>query len=333
VLGCSRKMQERLPRIDASIVALDSAQIKSLGLLDHAAIDWGRVQRSVYLIHQTFHYEYPGPIADLNHRLVVLPPKRHGDQRRLRHRVDVSVSPVAVDKRRDGFGNVVLDVRVPFVEIAIDFEAWIVVERFAVGPLRLPGVALADRRWLDPSPLTQPDESLRAVAASLRTAGGNPLPLARRINRWVFETMAYTPGATTVETTAAQAIAKSQGVCQDYAHIMLALCRLCELPARYVSGHLLGEGGTHAWVDVLLPAPGDPSQAVAVAFDPTHGREVGLSYVTVAVGRDYRDVAPTSGTYRASFKGRLSSQRRVGLTAVEYGRRRRRLPEANIETA
>jgi transglutaminase-like putative cysteine protease len=70
-----------------------------------------------------------------------------------------------------------------------------------------------------------------------------------------------------------------------------------------------------------------------VAFDPTHGREVGLSYVTVAVGRDYRDVAPTSGSYKASYKGQLSSQRRVGLTAVQYARRRRSLPEANVETA
>ena len=326
-------MQERLPRIDASIVALDTSQIKSLGLLDHAEIDWGRVQRSVYLIHQNFHYEYPGPIADLNHHLVVLPPKRHGDQRRLRHQLDVSVSPMTVAKRRDAFGNVVLDLHVPFVETAIDFEAWIVVERFAVGPHRLPAAALSDRRYLDPSPLTQPDEALRAVATSLRTAGEEALPLARRINRWVFETMAYASGVTSVETTAAQALALSQGVCQDYAHVMLALCRLCELPARYVSGHLLGEGGTHAWVDVVLPTADDPSQAIAIAFDPTHGREVGLSYVTVAVGRDYRDVAPTSGSYKASYKGQLSSQRRVGLTAVQYARERRSLPHARVETA
>ncbi|HVS06959.1 MAG TPA: transglutaminase family protein [Candidatus Dormibacteraeota bacterium] len=336
-------MQERLPRIDASIVALDSSQIKSLGLLNHTEIDWGRVQRSVYLIHQNFHYEYPGPIADLNHHLVVLPPKRHGDQRRLRHQLDVSVSPMTVAKRRDVFGNVVLDLHVPFVETAIDFEAWIVVERFALGPLRMPGTALTDRRYLDPSPLTQPDEALRAVATSLRMAGEDALPLARRINRWVYETMSYAAGVTSVETTAAQALALSQGVCQDYAHIMLALCRLCELPARYVSGHLLGEGGTHAWVDVLVPAaPTLPSpggggknapEAVAVAFDPTHGREVGLSYVTVAVGRDYRDVAPTSGSYKASHKGQLSSQRRVGLTAVQYARERRSVPHAHVETA
>jgi transglutaminase-like putative cysteine protease len=327
-------MQEGRPSIDTSVVALDASQIQSLGLLDHDAIDWGRVQRSVYLVHQNFHYEYPGPIADLNHHLVVLPPARHGDQKRLRHQLDVSVSPVEVAMRHDAFGNVVLDLQVPFVETAIDFEAWIVVERSpGSGPPRLPAVVLADRRLLDPSPLTQPDDALRAVATSLRMGGSEPLPLARRINRWVSETMTYRPGVTTVETTAAQALAAGQGVCQDYAHIMLALCRLCGLPARYVSGHLLGEGGTHAWVDVLLPAAGRPQQAIAVAFDPTHGREAGLSYVTVAVGRDYRDVAPTSGTYRASHKGRLSSQRRVGLTAVHYTRRRRTLPKASADTA
>src|SRR5260370_27501530 len=131
-------MQERLPRIDASIVALDTSQLKSLGLLDHAAIDWGRVHRSAYLIHQNFHYEYPGPIADLNHHLVVLPPDRHGDQRRLRHQLDVSVSPVQVATHRDAFGNIVLDLRVPYVETAIDFEAWIVGERSARGPQRAP---------------------------------------------------------------------------------------------------------------------------------------------------------------------------------------------------
>ena len=77
--------------------------------------------------------------------------------------------------------------------------------------------------------------------------------------------MAYTHGVTGVRTTAAEAFALRRGVCQDYAHIMLALCRLCDLPARYVSGHLLGEGGTHAWVDVLLPHPTQASAFIARA--------------------------------------------------------------------
>ena len=75
---------------------------------------------------------------------------------------------------------------------------------------------------------------------------------------------------------------------------MLALARLCGPSARYVSGHLLGRA-THAWVDVLVPHAG-PRVPLGRSLDPTHNRRAGLRYVTVAVGRDYADVAPTSGT-------------------------------------
>jgi transglutaminase-like putative cysteine protease len=94
---------------------------------------------------------------------------------------------------------------------------------------------------------------------------------------------------------------------------MLALCHLLRLPARYVSGHLLGQGGTHAWVEVIVPAAAD---AIAVAFDPCNGRRAGAGYVTVATGRDYRDVAPASGTYTGTSRGRLTTDRRVGVLAV-----------------
>jgi transglutaminase-like putative cysteine protease len=130
--------------------------------------------------------------------------------------------------------------------------------------------------------------------------------------------MRYGFGATQVSTTAAEALAVGEGVCQDYAHIMLALCRLCGLPARYVSGHLLGEGGSHAWVEVLLADPDTPSETVAHAFDPTHGCAAGPGYLTVAVGRDYADVAPTSGWYRSRFGGSLVTRKRVGIVEVEY---------------
>ena len=100
-----------------------------------------------------------------------------------------------------------------------------------------------------------------------------------------------------MQTTAAEAPAGGRGVCQDYAHVMLAVCHVVGLPARYVSGHLLGQGGTHAWVEVWCPRARDAS---AVAFDPcSHGRRTGSAYVTVAAGRDYADVAPISGAMSA----------------------------------
>src|SRR5260370_41113947 len=91
---------------------------------------------------------------------------------------------------------------------------------------------------------------------------------------------------------------------------MIALCRAAGLPARYVSGHLLGEGGTHAWVEVVVP---DPVGARAVALDPCNGRAAGKDYVTVATGRDYADVAPTSGTYAGTARGTLTTTKRVGV--------------------
>ena len=130
--------------------------------------------------------------------------------------------------------------------------------------------------------------------------------------------------AKTVATTAAEAWAGGAGVCQDYAHCMLALARLCGLSARYVSGHLLGEGGTHAWVEVLVPHPQQPEYVSAVPFDPTHNRRAGLRYVTVAVGRDYADVAPTSGTYEGPYDGVLTTSKRAAVTSIEYLRPQRR---------
>ena len=99
---------------------------------------------------------------------------------------------------------------------------------------------------------------------------------------------------------------------------MIALCRLNGLPARYVSGHLLGQGGTHAWLEVLVPDPDHPGYVTALPFDPTQSARPGLNYVTVAVGRDYSDVTPTSGTHSSGYGGQLSTSKRLGLTAVEY---------------
>lgn len=291
----------------------------TLNQLDHRAVDWKRVQRTVYLIHQQFRYEYPGPISDLKQRLVIIPPDNHGDQHLVLHRLEVSAPTDEISRRHDAFGNTVLHLSIPHVEKAIDFEAWIVVERHSSkSPHHISPAWLSDSRFLEPSPLTQPDETLRDVAAMLMAEGQQGIALAQRINAWVYHALRYAHDVTDIHTTAAEALALGKGVCQDYAHIMIALCRLCGLAARYVSGHLLGEGGTHAWVEVLLPSPDRSHQVIALPFDPTHGCEASLSYLTVAVGRDYFDVAPTSGTFRASYLGRLSARKRVGLTELEY---------------
>jgi transglutaminase-like putative cysteine protease len=275
------------------------------------------VVRASYALRQHFRYEYPGPIQHLRHRLVVAPPIVYGDQVRITEKLRVTPD-LPVRWLRDSFGNAVIAIEADRVEHAIQLEYEAILER---SPAPLPTIdpsALTDKRYFERTKLTMPSEALheaaRALLAGTEDPGG---ALPDRINSFVARHMRYVSGATTVETTAAEAFARGEGVCQDYAHVMLALCRLCRVPARYVSGHLLGEGGTHAWVEVLQTAPA-PFRAVAVGYDPTHARRTNLDYVFVAAGRDYADVAPTSGCFVAPYVGRFTTGRRVDVVDVEY---------------
>ena len=283
--------------------------------IDPATVDWASARRASYRLRQSFRYEYGEPITELHHRLVIVPPPRFGDQHRLYHDVVVELEHARRDERVDRFGNVVVDVFADEVARSIEFVADVMVERHASEPNVLVGGWPPEEWLLDPTPLTAADARIQAAAEELAAGAEYGLPLADRINDWVYGSLTYRHDVTGVHTTAAEALAVGSGVCQDYAHVMLAIARACGLPSRYVSGHMLGQGGTHAWVEVVLPAEGG-RDAVAWAFDPTHASRVGLGYLTIAVGRDYADVAPTSGTYRSGGRGRLTSSKQVTLTAL-----------------
>jgi transglutaminase-like putative cysteine protease len=287
------------------------ADILPVGFRDHAT-DASQIQRTVYEVRQHFRYRYTAPICNLRQRLVVVPRPVHGNQRVLSHRLDVSQPNSCQRMRIDRFGNVVFEIRVANVDESVDFDVSLIVERLAgQGPHLEAATNQTLGIYLLPSALTRPDTGLRAVAATLAGSGETGADLARAAGGWVYRSMSYGFDQTSVHTTAGQALAARHGVCQDYAHLMVALCRLLGIPARYVSGHLIGEGGTHAWVEVLQPVPG---QAVEIlAWDPTHDRLADLRYLTVAVGRDYRDVAPVSGVYHGPHAGWLSAARRVSV--------------------
>jgi transglutaminase-like putative cysteine protease len=130
----------------------------------------------------------------------------------------------------------------------------------------------------------------------------SPESAARQATDWVRSRLQYQAGATDVHTSALEALAQGQGVCQDFAHVTLALLRGVGIPARYVSGYLhpspdaaVGEvvtGQSHAWVEWWC---GDWK-----AWDPTHGVAVGERHVVVARGRDYADVPPLKGIYHGA---------------------------------
>jgi transglutaminase-like putative cysteine protease len=263
-----------------------------------------------YVVQQRFSYVYPGPIRNLRHRLLISPLDLDEGQRRLQKQLRVSPD-VSVVTRTDAFGNDVVHFDAARIEGRLDIEAESIVERRRGFDFRR-----VDRRWLtDPlyrshTALTRPDAAIHAVALQLQRESANDAELVASINTFVFETMTYRKDITNVMTTAAQAFQLRAGVCQDYAHIVLALARSCGLSARYVSGHLLGEGGTHAWVEIILPSE-DGEVAIAWPFDPTHNRRESLDYIVVAIGRDYQDVAPTSGTFDAPYNGTLTCEKMV----------------------
>ncbi|MEX1022346.1 MAG: transglutaminase family protein [Dehalococcoidia bacterium] len=290
----------------------------SLDTIAPALVDWDRVRASKYLVRQTFYYEYPAHIYDLRHQLMVIPPATFGDQRRTVYSLQTSEAGEVIT-RMDAFANTVLDVHIPFVQRSIEFATWMTIERSGpVRPREVPGSWLRDPTLFATTHRTTPDAAITQAAAELRASGATGLALAERVNLWVHDRLEYRRGVTDVHTTAAEALAIGGGVCQDYSHVMIAICRLLGLPTQYVSGHQLGEGGTHSWVEVLLPAVDGSDRAEGWPLDPTHGCRSDLSYLTIAVGRDYGDVAPTSGSYRAGHGGSLAAHREVLVTEIEY---------------
>lgn len=137
--------------------------------------------------------------------------------------------------------------------------------------------------------LTHADPVIQDAAACLRSE--NHLKAAEDAMSLIHSCMTYVPKATTVHTSAADAYALGQGVCQDYAHIMLAMLRSRSIPCRYVTGMLLGEGESHAWVEVL-------HDGKWYAFDPTNYTAVTDQHIKIAHGRDALDCAINRGVFR-----------------------------------
>lgn len=145
-----------------------------------------------------------------------------------------------------------------------------------------------------------------AAFAMRFAADGTPVGQAMALCHALYGYMAYSPGSTHAATTAAQAFGQQAGVCQDYAHILVALCRARGMAARYVDGFLPGEGETHAWVEVF-------DGTAWVGIDPTHDRRIEYGYIKVAHGRDAADCPVCRGV----FTGNMAGQQREIRVIVE----------------
>jgi transglutaminase-like putative cysteine protease len=154
--------------------------------------------------------------------------------------------------------------------------------------------------FLMPSPYA-PQEAMFRKLAEPCVLAVNAAGTAHALMEKVHGALSYVPGATDVKTRADEALRIGSGVCQDFAHVMIAASRSVGLPARYVSGYLNSPGATerqdaasHAWVDVFTPDEG------WISLDPTHNCRQNENYVRLAVGRDYGDVPPTRGVYKGN---------------------------------
>ena len=140
----------------------------------------------------------------------------------------------------------------------------------------------------------------------------------RRLGAHIYRRFAYKPRTTGVQTRATDVLKLRMGVCQDFAHVHIGLCRSLGIPARYVSGYFFNTTrrpreieASHAWMEAYVPGFG------WAAFDPTHDRPADDRYVKLAVGRDYADIRPIAGTYRGAPTRSLRVEVRVREAAPE----------------
>jgi transglutaminase-like putative cysteine protease len=164
-----------------------------------------------------------------------------------------------------------------------------------------------------PSEFAIPTPALEGLARKLDvTRREDPMVLLRELNNRLYDYFSYSPRTTRVDSPIDEALESKQGVCQDFAHIMIALVRQLGIPCRYVSGYLYHRqedkdrstsDATHAWVEALLPHLG------WVGFDPTNALIAGNRHIRTALGRDYADVPPTRGI----FLGRTASDLYVAV--------------------
>ncbi len=271
-------------------------------------------------------FNYSAPVCNSEMRVRMQP---RDDGIHLRLSSDLSINPqTQITFEQDSFGNMVHHFTIPgehseliitaqaLVELvdspplpaALDLETWSKLDRLATDANY--------KTMLAPSHFAHPTDLLGQLADELQLRRhADPLTVLRDLTTKLHNTLAYVQYSTTVDSPIDEALQIRQGVCQDFAHIMITLGRGLGIPCRYVSGYLFYpkekgdriEMATHAWVEALLPELG------WVGFDPTNNSITNDRYIKVAVGRDYYDVPPTRGTFIGDAQVELSVAVKIDL--------------------
>lgn len=270
-----------------------------------------------------FHYSEPITESVMELRMQ---PRSEGTQRCLHFRVSLHPrAPISV--YWDYLGNAVHHFDIPdrHQRLTITAQAVVTKQSELLPPLRLEADAwtaldalAAHPDYFDmlrPSHYAYPSNLLTELAQELRVERrDDPMSLLRELTEALYHTFSYVPTSTNVDSLIDDVLRKRQGVCQDYAHVMIALVRSLGIPCRYVSGYLFHQhsdnsapDATHAWVEARLPGLG------WVGFDPTNNLICSERHILVAYGRDYADVPPTRGVFRGDTESELEVAVEVSL--------------------
>jgi transglutaminase-like putative cysteine protease len=290
----------------------------------------------IYNVRQTTSYRYASKVAYAHHVLRLTPINR---ARQRVHAATLEVEPAPAERREgtDFFGNHLTWIKLdqPHDKLVIKVAARITIEGIAAkGADTPPWEELRDAvfttadigsvspaHFLFASRQVSLDPEIRTYARESFSPGRPVLDGALELMRRIKADFVYEIGATTVTTTPPMSFALRRGVCQDFAHIMISGLRGLGLPAAYVSGYLrtghkpdaealTGADAMHAWVLVWC---GD--EAGWWGLDPTNAIVAGDDHITLAVGRDYTDVAPIDGVVVSSGGQKLD----VGVSVVPVG--------------
>jgi len=254
-------------------------------------------------------------------------PRDELGQRCIEHGLDISPRPVSVTLERDFYGNAVnvVAIETPHTELSIEATSiievtheiasstsglkWETVANEALARRDMSGTAPAHFLFSSPRVEMSADVTRYARDSFLQSRG--VLDASRELMRRIKNDFAYEPDATEISTPLAQVFSERRGVCQDFAHIMIAGMRGLGLPVAYVSGYirtvpppgkkrLEGADATHAWVSVWC-GPDDGW----IGFDPTNAIETENDHIVLAVGRDFLDVSPVHGVFVGSGANEL----------------------------
>ncbi len=284
-------------------------------------------------IEHTTEYRYSEPATESFSELR-LRPRDSLRQKVSRHYTRVEPA-VLVESHTDYFGNFVETVSIPFRHPSLLVTSVCDVETKPFNDaLAAVQLSVAEARqlytphrrelhdFLRPSQFIQFTEGVCELAEEFLQPAAPFSHSLRELNNHLFRTLKYRPGATDAGTTVAQFLKDREGVCQDFAHLMISVCRVAGIPARYVSGYietdpvlgadgepldtaLIGATASHAWLEIYSP------NGFWVGLDPTNNCLDSERHVQIGIGRDYADVPPMKGIFQGSNAQSLSVQVRV----------------------